>query len=107
MADSQSPPAPPMFAIGSPKWPGLSKLSEEAGEVVQVIGKLMGTGGDPMHWDGSDLRQRLVEELGDLQAAITFVIAYCDIDPAAVGLRTAQKLTVFDQWHREQGGSRG
>lgn len=42
---------PPMFAIGSPVWPGLSKLAEEAGETLQVVGKLMGTGGESAHWD--------------------------------------------------------
>ena len=41
-----------MFAIGDKKWPGISKLVEEAGEVTQVAGKLMGSGGDILHWDG-------------------------------------------------------
>lgn len=27
------------YAIGSKKWPGLTKLIEEAGEVLQVVGK--------------------------------------------------------------------
>jgi hypothetical protein len=33
------------FAIGSDAWPGTSKLLEEQGELVQVLGKLMATGG--------------------------------------------------------------
>jgi NTP pyrophosphatase (non-canonical NTP hydrolase) len=54
-----------MFAIGDNEWAGLSKLIEEAGEVIQVGGKLMGSRGDTNHWSG-DLREKLVEELGDL-----------------------------------------
>ncbi len=41
------------FSIGSDIWPGISKLIEEAAEVGQVCGKLIGSGGghvlDPLH----------------------------------------------------------
>lgn len=30
-----------MFSIGSKRWPGISKLIEECGEVLQIAGKLM------------------------------------------------------------------
>jgi NTP pyrophosphatase (non-canonical NTP hydrolase) len=95
-----------MFAIGSLRWPGLSKVAEESGEVVQVIGKLMGTGGEPAHWDGSDLRVRLQEELGDLLAAVDYVLR---VNPYAlneleVAVRRSQKLETFLRWHRQQGG---
>lgn len=33
------------FSLGSRTWPGLSKLVEECGEVLQIAGKIMGTGG--------------------------------------------------------------
>jgi NTP pyrophosphatase (non-canonical NTP hydrolase) len=98
-----------MFAIGSRRWPGLSKLSEECGEVVQVIGKLMGTGGEPAHWDGSDLRLRLTEELADVLAACDFVAmtnGYA-LDEAAIAERRIAKLQQFLEWHREQGGAGG
>jgi hypothetical protein len=52
-----------MFAIGDKEWPGISKLVEEAGEVGQVCGKLIGSGGETAHFDGSNLRARLSEEL--------------------------------------------
>jgi len=32
------------------EWPGLAKLNEESGELVQVIGKLMMTHGERAHW---------------------------------------------------------
>lgn len=64
-----------MFAIGDERWPGISKLVEESGEVLQVCGKLVWTHGDVTHFDGSNLKSRLETELGDLLAAIAFVIA--------------------------------
>lgn len=100
---------PATFSIGSRRWAGLSKLAEESGEVVQVVGKLLGTGGDPAHWDGSDLRVRLQEELGDLLAAIDYVLRVNrhDLSLLAVTVRRAEKLETFLRWHREQGGGVG
>jgi len=90
---------PESFAIGSPVWPGLSKLAEEAGEVLQIVGKLMGTGGERAHWDGSDLRERLTEEISDLLAACDFVTSANGLDRAAVDERRANKLALFYVWH--------
>lgn len=89
------------FAFGSKTLPGLAKLAEEAGEVQQVIGKLMMTGGAAAHWDGSDLIQRLKEEMADLMAAMVFVgqTNFAEDDFAE---RTHDKLALFMQWHREQ-----
>lgn len=92
---------PEMFAIGSAKWPGLSKLSEEAGEVVQVIGKLMGTGGEAEHWDGTNLRARLIEETADVFAACLFV-AEMNGFLEDFGVRAADKVNLFRKWHTEQ-----
>lgn len=92
--------AAPPFAIGSVEWPGLSKLVEEAGEVMQVVGKLMANGGQRVHWDGSDLVARLTEELADLSAAIGFVIANNPtLSPLAVAARVAEKRERFQTWH--------
>jgi NTP pyrophosphatase (non-canonical NTP hydrolase) len=91
------------FAFGAERWPGVAKLGEEAGEVVQVIGKLMMTYGAPAHWDGSDLRQRLQEEVADLSAAIDFVIMHCGLDEAAIVARSAEKLAKFERWHALKG----
>lgn len=90
------------FSIGSTLWPGISKLTEEAGEVLQVCGKLIGTGGNPSHWDGTDLRQRLEDELGDLLAAISFVVKHCNLNRERVFGRSAEKFSKFEQWHKEQ-----
>jgi hypothetical protein len=57
------------YSIGSNVLPGLSKLVEECGEVVQAVGKIMGAHGFVTHWDGSDLKERLEDEMADLWAA--------------------------------------
>lgn len=90
------------FSIGSNVWPGLSKLIEECGEVIQVCGKLIATGGAEQHWDGSNLRDRLVEELGDLDAAITFVAQECDLDLPSFAIRSWEKFERFQAWHGSQ-----
>ncbi len=103
---SPSPTKPPAgpYSIGSSHWPGLSKLIEECGEVMQVGGKLMGTGGKAEHWDGSNLRVRLVEELGDLSAAILFFATVNGLDLHDLEARSIRKLAQFDVWHAEQQG---
>ena len=63
-----------MFGFGTKEWPGVAKLNEECGEVVQVIGKLMATGGRIEHWEGSSLDERLAEEMADVLAAVNFVM---------------------------------
>lgn len=93
------------FSIGSDKWPGVSKLIEEAGEVQQVCGKLMGAAGDVQHWDGTDLRYRLTEEIADLSAALRFVAEQGGLDIEKIRHRARYKYELFRQWHKEQGGT--
>lgn len=88
------------YSIGSVHWPGLSKLIEEAGEVQQVAGKILGTGGRTDHWDGSDLRERLIEEMADLRAACAFVASLNGLDEEAIAQRERKKLAQFMQWHQ-------
>jgi NTP pyrophosphatase (non-canonical NTP hydrolase) len=93
---------PPIFCLGSDVLPGLSKLNEECGEVVQVIGKLMQTGGNPEHWSGN-LRTMLIEEMGDVAAAINFFVEHNftpeEID--ALCKRSETKGEKFSTWHKE------
>lgn len=90
------------YAIGSEHLPGLGKLIEEAGEVQQVAGKILGAGGLVQHWDGTDLRERMIEELADLAAAASFFAANNNLDLAAIQARTAAKLELFGKWHQER-----
>ena len=93
---------PTRFFIGAEERPGISKLQEEAGEVSQVCGKLIGSEGDVLHWDGTNLKERLEDECADLYAAISFVIAECKLDKDRIGFRIGQKLRRFGQWHAER-----
>lgn len=90
------------FMIGATRWPGISKLIEEAGEVVQVCGKLLATQGETQHWDGPPLDERLADELGDLLAAIYFVREHCPVSADAIEQRALDKLRLFEKWHSEQ-----
>lgn len=91
-----------MFAHGDAHWPGLAKINEEAGEIVQVIGKLMQTHGKPAHWDGTDLAVRLREEMADMTAAITFVVERMNDDEQFdFYTRMREKLALFRRWHQE------
>lgn len=93
-----------MFRFGSLRWPGLAKVLEECGEVVQVIGKLIMTNGDVKHWEGEPLDERLTDEMADAYAAIQFAYKH------AIGqrlkdrfeARVALKYATFERWHREQ-----
>ncbi len=89
------------YSIGSNHWAGLSKLIEESGEVVQVCGKLLGTGGEVAHWDGTELRSRLEEEIADLMAACDFVIQHNSLDKHTISKRIIEKLARFEKWHQE------
>lgn len=91
------------FSIGSQVWTGTSKLVEEMGELLQVLGKLIGAHGDTAHYDGSDLRQRLVEEIGDLAAAVEFFESHnlTEEERKLIDGRTVKKLMLFEKWHRE------
>lgn len=89
------------YNFGSTNWPGLAKLIEECGEVIQVAGKIMATNGESAHWDGTDLRTRIQEEIGDLVAAIAFVGEHNDLDLESVEERIEKKSELFEKWHEE------
>lgn len=96
---------PGPFSIGSTTWPGLAKLVEECGEVQQVVGKLMALDGNApgdfyMHWDGTDIKDRLQDELADVQAVIEFVRdKNRQLDSVHFNRRVAMKLARFNTWH--------
>lgn len=91
-----------MFSIGSLVWPGLSKVIEEAGEVLQLAGKLIATGGLRSHWNAPDLKLALEDEIGDLYAALDFFTHQNGMNLSRIGKRRAQKRRLFEYWHQEQ-----
>jgi len=94
-----------VFAIGDRRWPGLSKLVEECGEVIQVVGKLMATHGEESHFSGLNLAAMFVLETADVAAAVEFVVGFFDrAQRELFTLRKQEKLRLFQKWHREQAG---
>jgi NTP pyrophosphatase (non-canonical NTP hydrolase) len=90
-----------MFAIGDKEWPGVSKLVEEIGEIGQVLGKLMGSRGDTKHWSG-DLRDMMQTEIGDVLAAIAFVVDHNPVlNRDAITEQFDRKVALFKQWHAD------
>jgi hypothetical protein len=89
------------FVIGSPVWPGVAKVMEECGELVQVCGKLLASEGRAAHWDGTDLHVRLEEELADVLAAIAFLREHNtnQLRWFAVENRRDDKILRFCGWH--------
>jgi NTP pyrophosphatase (non-canonical NTP hydrolase) len=91
----------PALAIGSATWPGLAKLAEECGEVIQVIGKIIAFPNGE-HPDGTDIVARLHDELADIAAAGAFVIEANDLDRCAIEQRSRLKLDRFRGWHEAE-----
>lgn len=104
------------YAIGSDKYPGLSKLIEEAGETSDVLadflllkllgrlgmraGKILGFGSMGRHWDGNFLRKNLEEEIADIEAAIEFVKTKNKLNKKKITKRRKEKLKRFNFWHQ-------
>lgn len=88
------------FAFGDSSWPGLAKLNEECGEVLQIIGKIMMIHGGINHWSGN-LRTMLRDEIGDLSAAILFlrIHVFTDAENAQIRARIDEKSRKFETWH--------
>lgn len=81
---------------------GLAKLSEECGEVVQVVGKAIQVGDlDNKHWSG-DLRHKLEDEIADVLAAARFVIEHHKLDMDGIEKRSEHKYTKFCAWEGEK-----
>lgn len=91
------------YGIGSDVWPGLAKLMEEMGELQQVLGKIMACEGtDAIYWDGSSLVPQLIEEMGDVMAAMIFFRNVNSlVDGDAIVDRYRMKYQKFMYWHGE------
>ncbi|MGI5131276.1 hypothetical protein ACQEVB_31040 [Pseudonocardia sp. CA-107938] len=74
------------------------------GELYQVLGKLIGAGGDIAHWDGTDLRTRVIEEVADVMGALEFFVATNELPRDIIDARAAEKLRSYNRWHLDHGG---
>jgi NTP pyrophosphatase (non-canonical NTP hydrolase) len=96
---------------------GVAKLIEECGELQQVLGKkLAWWDTDEPHWDGSVLSERMIEEMGDVLAAIEFVANALCLNWKDVQDRKRSKDYLFETWEAtidnndhgiDGGGARG
>lgn len=82
---------------------GYAKLVEELGELQQMIGKRLAYWTVDDHPDGGSINARIEQELGDVLAAIRFVIEVADngLDETTIEDRAMQKLERFRVWHAE------
>lgn len=80
---------------------GLAKLNEECGELVQIIGKKFAWWDtDEPHWDGSNLDERLIEEMGDVRAAIDVAASLLGVHQEMV-LRYIEKHGTLSEWEAD------
>lgn len=103
-------PASGDFSLGSDVWPGTAKAMEEMGELLQVMGKLIAIGGETKHWDGTDLLERLHEEIADVAAALFVFVELNGINAIQrdkIEQRMRAKIDRLLLWHREHATPRG
>lgn len=77
---------------------GLGKLIEECGELLQVCGKKLACFTSDQHWDGTDLKDRMESEMGDVRAAIRLVTENFGLDDNRICAQEHKKLTLFRTW---------
>jgi hypothetical protein len=93
---ASDPPGP--YSIGSETWPGLSRLAADAAQVVRVACTIMGNGCDAQREaETGGLRESLQEELGDLRAAIDYVIGKNALDWDAVNRRRDRQRSLYER----------
>lgn len=81
---------------------GRSKLVEECGELIQVLGKIdaYGVGKHP---DGlKNLGERLHEEIADVEAALAFVKQSMNLSGKRIKKRKQQKLKLYNKWNKDK-----
>lgn len=89
-----------MFGIGANIYAGVHKIMEESAELGVVLAKLITVQGGE-YWDGRDLPEEIIEELGDLMAAIDYFKKHNPEIGDLADLRRAEKLALFNKWHED------
>jgi NTP pyrophosphatase (non-canonical NTP hydrolase) len=86
------------YTMQNRTWPGMGKVIEEAGEVLQLCGKIMSIRGATTYFNGEDLRKELQDELGDLLASVKFLIEENKLDRNAIETRAISKGRKYADW---------
>lgn len=78
---------------------GMTKLVEECGELIQIIAKKTAypTGKYPTS-KFDDIDAMIVEEMGDVLAALGFVADKLKLDEDAIYARAALKYITYKEW---------
>ena len=79
----------------------LALLSEECGEVVAIIGKILRHGYPSCHPDnlnGPDNREMLIQEIGDVFAVVSLMIAEVDFTYRDIDIAKEIKLEKLNQY---------
>ncbi len=79
----------------------IGELQVELGQLQQVLGKRLAMWDQDEHWDGTNLRQRMVEEMGDVAAAMDFVAMQFGLSTTAIAQRRLHKLRLFGTWQEQ------
>jgi len=87
---------PVPYGIGSDTWPGLSRLAADAAQVAKAARAIISTGNNTDQ-DAAVQRGSLQEQLGDLRAAIDYVIGKNGLDWAAVNKRRDRKRSLYER----------
>lgn len=80
---------------------GLAKLTEETGELNQVIGKMLNFPETDYHPDGGPpLTVRLAEEIADVLAACAYVAQRHGLNMEAIEKRVEKKTLQYLEWEK-------
>lgn len=83
----------------------LALLSEEAGEVIQMIGKILRHGYESVRPDGGESnRENLMKELGDFQYAVDLMSFHDDLTGDTILDYAEQKAKKFPKYQHHQLG---
>lgn len=81
---------------------GLTKLIEECGELIQICAKKQAYFDTDNHPDGKgSIKRRMEDEVGDVCAAISFVISEFGLDSQHIMERQTDKLNLYNEWHAQ------
>lgn len=79
-------------------WFGIGKLTEESGELGQLLGKALTFPHGPHPDKKGPLAARLPTEIGDLYAALDYFVETNPLDKTMIENQRKSKLTKFRKW---------
>lgn len=81
---------------------GYAKVQEECAELITAIAKKDACAPSATYWNGDNVFSRVEEEIGDVLAAIRYVIEENRLDMDAITARAEMKYQTFIRWRDEK-----